>query len=44
MKNKENTMSSTKEYKDYVLEQLRDIDNISYRPMMGEFLLYKEKI
>ena len=37
-------MSSTKEYKDYILEQLRDVGNISYRPMMGEFLLYKDGI
>ena len=37
-------MSSTKEYKEYILEQLRDVDNISYRPMMGEFLLYKDGI
>ena len=37
-------MSSTKEYKDYILEQLRNVDNISYRPMMGEFLLYKDEI
>ena len=32
-------MSSTKEYKDYVLEQL-SLDNVTYRPMMGEYLLY----
>jgi TfoX/Sxy family transcriptional regulator of competence genes len=44
MRNKENIMPSTKEYKDYVLEQLRNADNISYRPMMGEFLLYKDGI
>lgn len=37
-------MLSTKEYKDYILEQLRKADNISYRPMMGEFLLYKDEI
>ena len=37
-------MSSTKEYKDYILEQLRDVDNVSYRPMMGEFLLYLDGI
>ena len=37
-------MSSTKEYKDYILEQSRDVDNISYRPMIGEFLLYKDGI
>ena len=33
-------MASTKEYKDYVLEQLSICENISYRPMMGEYLLY----
>ena len=37
-------MSSTKEYKDYVIDQLRDLGNLSYRPMMGEFLLYKDGI
>ena len=37
-------MPSTREYKDYILEQLRNVDNISYRPMMGEFLLYKDGI
>mgnify|MGYP003294535087 CR=1 FL=1 len=31
---------STKEYRDYVLEQLRVLDNISFRPMMGEYLIY----
>ena len=33
-------MSSTKEYKDYILEQLSILSDISYRPMMGEYLLY----
>ena len=33
-------MASTIEYKDYVLEQLSILDNISYKPMMGEYLLY----
>ena len=33
-------MSSSKDYKDYVLEQLSLLDGISVRPMMGEFLLY----
>ena len=33
-------MASTKEYRDYILEQLRLLDNISYKPMMGEYLLY----
>ena len=33
-------MASTKEYKDYVLEQLSLLDNITCKPMMGEYLLY----
>ena len=33
-------MASSKEYLDYVLELLRDIDGISYRKMMGEYILY----
>ena len=33
-------MSSSKEFKDFVLEQLRDMHGIECRPMMGEFLLY----
>lgn len=33
-------MASTKEYRDYVLEQLSLLDDISYKPMMGEYLLY----
>ena len=33
-------MATTKEYKDYVLEQLNLLDNITCRPMMGEYLLY----
>lgn len=37
-------MASTKEYKDYVLEQLTIIDNITYKPMMGEYLLYCNNI
>jgi TfoX/Sxy family transcriptional regulator of competence genes len=37
-------MASTNNYKDYILEQLRLIDNVAYRPMMGEFLLYKDGI
>ena len=36
-------MASTKKYKDYILEQLSLLDNISYRPMMGEYLLYYNK-
>ncbi len=33
-------MASTKEYRDYVLEQLKILDDITYKPMMGEYLLY----
>ena len=34
---------STKEYKDFVLEQL-GLPEITYKPMMGEYLLYYNKI
>lgn len=37
-------MASTKEYRDYILEQLCLLNNISYKPMMGEYLLYYEGI
>ena len=33
-------MSSTKDYRDFILEQLSILNNITYKPMMGEFLLY----
>ena len=33
-------MASTKEYLDFVLEQLSDLDGISSRAMMGEYILY----
>ena len=33
-------MATTKEYKDFVLEQLNLLDNITCKPMMGEYLLY----
>ncbi|MBO4812673.1 TfoX/Sxy family protein [Candidatus Saccharibacteria bacterium] len=33
-------MASTKEYRDYVLEQLSEVPDVTCRPMMGEFLLY----
>lgn len=37
-------MPSTKEYKDFILEQLNILENITYKPMMGEYLLYYNKI
>ena len=33
-------MASTKAYLDFVLEQLSDLEGVSYRAMMGEFVLY----
>ena len=33
-------MASTKAYLDFILEQLSDLDEISYRAMMGEYVLY----
>lgn len=33
-------MASTKAYLDFVLEQLAGLDTISFRPMMGEYVLY----
>lgn len=33
-------MATTKDYKEYVLEKLNILGNITYKPMMGEYLLY----
>ena len=33
-------MPSTKEYLGYILDCLSDIEGITYRPMMGEYLIY----
>lgn len=37
-------MPSKKDYKDFILEQLHLLDSITYRPMMGEYLLYYDNI
>lgn len=37
-------MASTKEYRDYILEQLSLVPGITCRPMMGEFLLYTDGV
>lgn len=37
-------MASTKEYRDFILEQLSEAPNITCRPMMGEFLLYSNNV
>ena len=33
-------MSSGREYLEYILDQLSDLDGISYRKMMGEYIIY----
>lgn len=33
-------MASSREYLDFILEQLSDLEEISYRAMMGEFIIY----
>ena len=33
-------MASSKEYLEYILEQLSGLEEISYREMMGEYILY----
>ena len=33
-------MASRKEYLDYILEQLSDAEGVTYRAMMGEYILY----
>lgn len=33
-------MASSKEYLDFILEQLSELEEITYRAMMGEFIIY----
>ena len=33
-------MPSSKEYLDFILEQLSDLEEVSWRAMMGEYVLY----
>ena len=37
-------MASTKEYRDFILEQLSDLPDLACHPTMGEFLLYSDGI
>jgi len=37
-------MASSKDYLEYVLELLREVENVTYKKMMGEYMLYKEDI
>ncbi len=33
-------MASSREYLDFILEQLSELDGITFKPMMGEYILY----
>ena len=33
-------MASSKEYLEYIIEQLSELENITYRAMMGEYIIY----
>ena len=37
-------MASSKEYLEYVLDLLRELHGITYKKMMGEYILYKDNI
>ena len=37
-------MASSKDYLEYVLELLKEVEGITYKKMMGEYMLYKEDI
>ena len=35
-------MASTKDYLEYVLDLLKEVDDITFKKMMGEYILYKD--
>ena len=37
-------MASSKDYLEYVLELLREVDDITYKKMMSEYILYKDGV
>ena len=37
-------MATKKEYRDFILDELSLLDNITCKPMMGEYLLYYNNI
>ena len=37
-------MASSRDYLEFVLELLRNLSNITYKKMMGEYVLYKDNI
>ena len=37
-------MASTKDYLEYVLELLKEVNGLTYKKMMGEYMIYKDGI
>ena len=37
-------MASSNDYLEYVLELLREVESVTYKKMMGEYMLYKNGI
>ena len=37
-------MASSKEYLEYVLDLLREVSGVTYKKMMGEYILYKNDV
>ena len=37
-------MASSKEYLIFILELLRETDGVTYKKMMGEYILYKDNV
>ena len=37
-------MATKKDYRDFILEQISDLEDIICRPMMGEYLLYYQGV
>ena len=33
-------MASSKEYLDFIMDQLSSLNNVSYKAMMGEYIIY----
>ena len=37
-------MASSKEFLEYILEQLSELEEIAYRAMMGEYIIYYKEL
>ena len=37
-------MASNKEYLEYILDLLREVSGVTYKRMMGEYVLYKNEV